>query len=79
MILIPPVCPGFNKVKGSWPIIFTEVYFKNDENLAVLILEARNKQSANRELNKLPFVNKKLIKFDLIHLKPYPGFQRLFR
>jgi len=71
------------EAKAIWNLylkgVVREVYFKKDENLAVLILEARNKQSANRELNKLPFVNKKLIKFDLIPLKPYPGFQRLFK
>jgi len=71
------------EAKALWQLylkgIVREVYFKKDENLAVLILEIKNKQSANRELNKLPFVNKRLIKFDLIPLKPYPGFQRLFR
>lgn len=71
------------EAKALWELylngIVREIYFKKDESLAVLILEARNKQSANRELNKLPFVNKRLIKFDLIPLRPYPGFQRLFR
>jgi hypothetical protein len=59
--------------------IVRECYFQKDENLAVLILEAKNKNAANKELNKLPFVSKKLIEFELIPLKPYPGFQRLFK
>jgi len=71
------------EAKALWQLyqsgLVREFYFRDDKTLAVLILEAKNKQSANKELNKLPFVNKKLIKFDLIPLKPYPGFQRLFQ
>jgi len=71
------------EAKALWQLylsgIVRECYFQKDENLAVLILEAKNKNAANKELNKLPFVSKKLIGFELIPLKPYPGFQRLFR
>jgi hypothetical protein len=71
------------EAKALWQLylsgIVRECYFQKDENLAVLILEAKNKNAANKELNKLPFVSKKLIEFELIPLKPYPGFQRLFR
>jgi hypothetical protein len=70
------------EAKALWQLylkgIVREFYFRKDENLAVLILEAKNKQAAKKELNKLPFVNKKLIEFELIPLKPYPGFERLF-
>jgi hypothetical protein len=59
--------------------IVREFYFQKDENLAVLVLEVKSKQAANKELRKLPFVNKKLIKFELIPLKPYTGFERLFK
>jgi len=71
------------EAKALWQLylngIVREFYFQKDENLAVLILEAKNKQAANKELSKLPFVNKKLIEFELIPLKPYPGFKRLFK
>jgi len=59
--------------------VVREFYFRGDKNLAVLILEVKNKLKAKEVLNKLPFVNKKLIEFELIPLKPYPGFQRLFK
>jgi len=71
------------EAKALWQLyligIVREFYFRKDENLAVLIIEAKNKQAAKKELSKLPFVNKKLIEFELIPLKPYPGFKRLFK
>lgn len=71
------------EAKALWRLyqngIVREFYFRKDENLAVLIIEARNKQEAKKILNKLPFVSKRLIEFELIPLKPYPGFERLFK
>ncbi len=59
--------------------IVREYYFREDKNLAVLILEVKNKNEARKALSLLPFVKNKLIEFDLIPLKPYPGFKRLFK
>jgi len=71
------------EAKALWHIyqsgLVREFYFRREEKLAVLILEAKNTQIAKTALSKLPFVSKKLIEFELIPLKPYPGFQRLFR
>ena len=55
-----------------------EFYFRADEDAAVLMLEADSTSDANEKLEKLPFVSNKLIDFELISLKPYPGFERLF-
>jgi hypothetical protein len=55
-----------------------EFYFKADDDIAVLVLEADNNSHANEKLEELPFVNNKIIKFELIPLIPYPGFERLF-
>lgn len=55
-----------------------EIYFRDDEDSAVLVLEADSASVASDKLNELPFVSKKLIKFELVLLKPYPGFERLF-
>ena len=55
-----------------------EFYFRRDNNTAVLILEAESIAVARKKLKRLPFVKKKLIEFELISLKPYPGFERLF-
>ena len=73
---------GKEEAKALWNLYQTgfvrEFYFRSDEAAAVLILEADNIATAGKKLNKLPFVNKKLIEFELIPLKPYPGFERLF-
>jgi len=71
------------EAKALWQLylsgIVREFYFRKENKLAVLILEAKNKEEAKKTLNKLPYVNKNLIEFELIPLKPYPGFQRLFK
>jgi len=58
--------------------IIREMYFRADRNEAVLILECDDTESAREALETLPFVAKKLIAFDLIPLKAYPGFAGLF-
>ncbi|MFH1851883.1 MAG: superoxide dismutase [Candidatus Neomarinimicrobiota bacterium] len=55
-----------------------ELYFKADEDLAVLILEAETLEDARSQLAELPFVKNGLIDFELLPLRPYPGFERLF-
>ena len=55
-----------------------EIYFGGDRNSAVIILECENVKEAEENLASLPFVKNKLIHFDIIPLKPYPGFERLF-
>lgn len=55
-----------------------EFYFRADEDSAVLVLEADSASVASDKLNELPFVSRKLIEFELVPLKPYPGFERLF-
>jgi hypothetical protein len=71
------------EAKALWQLYLKEIvrefYFRKEKNLAVLVLEVKNKQTAKRALSKLPFVSKKLIEFELIPLKTYPGFARLFK
>jgi len=55
-----------------------EIYFRGDRSEAVLILECADAAEAQRVLATLPLVRAKLIAFEVIPLKPYPGFQRLF-
>jgi len=59
--------------------IIRELYFRTDRTEAVFILECDNISTARNHLGTLPFVKAGLIIFDLIPLKPYPGFARLFR
>mgnify|MGYP001233780147 CR=1 FL=1 len=58
--------------------IIRELYFRADCNQAILILECADVESAQEALATLPFVRQKLIAFELIPLKAYPGFARLF-
>ncbi len=53
-----------------------EIYFTENKN-AVLILETRNKETAEELLNSLPLVKHKMIRFDIMELKPYNGFEWL--
>jgi len=58
--------------------IIRESYFRADRNEAVLALECASVTEAQEILSVLPFVQNKLITFEIIPLKAYPGFERLF-
>ncbi|PKO13196.1 MAG: superoxide dismutase [Chloroflexi bacterium HGW-Chloroflexi-10] len=55
-----------------------EIYFDSRQHTAVLILEVENLEQAQTLLDSLPLVQAGLIRFKLIPLQPYDGFQRLF-
>jgi hypothetical protein len=55
-----------------------EFYFRQDQSTAVLVLECQDLQEARKMLAEMPLVQNGLIDFELIPLKPYPGFARLF-
>jgi muconolactone delta-isomerase len=55
-----------------------EMYFRADRDEAVLVLECASVTEAQEILSTLPFVQNKLIAFEVIPLKAYPGFERLF-
>lgn len=56
-----------------------EIYFRADQKSAVLILEAETIEQAQQIINELPLVKHGLIRFELIPLRAYPGFERLFK
>ena len=58
--------------------IIREMYFREDQDIAVLILECKDVTEAQDVLSSLLLVKEGLIDFDIIPLKPYPGFSRLF-
>lgn len=58
--------------------VIRETYFRADRSEAVLMLECPSLDEAHEALSTLPFVQNKLITFELIPLKAYPGFERLF-
>ncbi len=58
--------------------VLREIYFRAGRSEAVLILECADVGEAQRVLATLPLVREKLITFEVIPLKPYPGLARLF-
>ncbi len=70
------------KALQTWELhqqgIIRELYFRANRNEAILVLECDDMEAAQKALAILPFVEQKLIAFDLIPLKAYPGFARLF-
>ena len=58
--------------------IIRESYFHAGRNEAVLVLECPSVDEAQEALSALPFVQNQLITFEIIPLKAYPGFERLF-
>jgi hypothetical protein len=55
-----------------------EIYFRRDQDSAVIMLEENSLKDAEGLLQELPFVQAGLIRFELMPLKPYPGLMRLF-
>jgi muconolactone delta-isomerase len=58
--------------------VIRELYFRADRSDAVLVLECDSVDHASTVLNTLPLVAEGLIAFEIIPLKAYPGFARLF-
>ena len=55
-----------------------EIYFRDDQNTAILVLECPSIEESRNILATLPLVQVGLIDFEVIPLKPYPGYARLF-
>jgi len=55
-----------------------EIFYRMDRSSAVLVLEFPTLEDAQAQLDTLPLVRQRLIRFTLIPLGPYPGFARLF-
>lgn len=70
------------EARRAWELyqsgVIRELYFRADRSEAVLVLECEDVEEAAHILGSLPLVQAGLIRFDLIPLIPYPGFERLF-
>jgi len=70
------------EARRAWELhqagVIRELYFRAESESAVLVLECAGADEARRALETLPLVESGLIAFDLIPLRPYPGFGRLF-
>ncbi len=58
--------------------VIRELYFRADRPEAVLLLECGGVGEAKEVLSTLPLVRAGLIDFDVVGLRAYPGFERLF-
>ncbi len=70
------------EAKRAWELhqsgVIREMYFRADRDEAVLILECGSVKEAVKQLATLPLVKAGLIAFEVVPLKAYPGFARLF-
>ena len=71
-----------DEARQVWELVqvekIREIYFRRDQDRAVILLECRDIEEAQAVLATLPMVKEGLIDFELIPLKPYPGLARLF-
>jgi hypothetical protein len=58
--------------------ILREIYFTEYKN-AVLILETKDKAAAEKLLHELPLVKSNKMEFEVLELRPYAGYQRIFK
>jgi hypothetical protein len=55
-----------------------EIYFTHENN-AVLVLECESLEAAKKILEALPLVQKQMIDFQIMQLKPYTGYERILK
>jgi hypothetical protein len=71
-----------DEARVAWELhqsgLIRELYFRADQQSAVLVLECASIAGAAKTLAQLPFVCEGLSAFELIPLRAYPGFARLF-
>ena len=55
-----------------------EIYFTEEKN-AVIILETKDKNTAKELLDALPLVKSGMIRFEMMELRPYTGYERILK
>lgn len=58
--------------------VIRELYFHANDAMAVLVLECADVAEADAALESLPMVSAGLIEFEVLPLRAYSGFERLF-
>jgi muconolactone delta-isomerase len=70
------------EAKAVWDLVqrgaIREIYFREPQTQAVILMEAESAADAEAILTRLPLVRAGLTGFEVIGLRPYPGFSRLF-
>jgi len=71
-----------DEAAAAWKLyqagVIREMYFRADREDGVLVLECGSREEAEEALSSLPLVRQSLIRFEIIPLRAYPGFERLF-
>jgi hypothetical protein len=55
-----------------------EIYFTENKN-AIVMMETEDKKTAIKLLDTLPLVKSGKIKFEVMELRPYTGYERIMR
>lgn len=55
-----------------------EIYFTENQN-AILVMETEDKKAAIKLLDTLPLVKSGTIKFEVMELRPYTGYERIMK
>jgi len=73
---------GRAEARRAWELhqagIVREISFRTGVRRTVMILEAPDEDAAREALGSLPFVQAGLLTFEVIGLRPYDGWARLF-
>jgi hypothetical protein len=71
-----------NEIKGSWALfasgVLREAYATATQTRVVFVLEAEDVAHAERHLHKLPLVAAGHLDFELVELRPFVNWSRLF-
>jgi muconolactone delta-isomerase len=70
------------EAKAVWELVqrgaIREIHFRELKTQAVILMEVESAREAEAVLAQLPLVRAGLTEFEVIGLRPYPGFSRLF-
>ena len=73
---------GRAEARRAWELhqagIVREISFRADARKSVMVLEAPDEAAAREALASLPFVLAGVLTFEVIGLRPYDGWARLF-
>jgi uncharacterized protein YciI len=73
---------GRAEARRAWELhqagIVREISFRTNARMSVMILEAPDEDAAREALESLPFVQAGVLTFEVIGLRPYDGWARLF-
>jgi muconolactone delta-isomerase len=73
---------GRAEARRAWELhqagIVREISFRAGVRMSVMLLEAPDEAAAGEALASLPFVQAGLLTFEVIGLRPYDGWARLF-